>query len=130
MGQVQRYNHTKRLLKDDPGSYEDWTLREIPPIYLDDNGTPRTVNRGVKVHMIAQKHLFAGDSIDVVAEHYGITLADVHAALAYYYDNLDHFRQREQELAPLIDEAKHYTADLNAHIKQRMQQQDDESSGC
>lgn len=47
---------------------------------------PRTRNRNVKVRMIAQMHFDAGGSVDEIAEHYGITVADVYAALAYYFD--------------------------------------------
>lgn len=93
-------------------------------IEFDDVGIPRTINRRVKVHMIAQMHLTAGETIETIAEHYGISLADVHAAMTYYYDNLPYFKQRERELQPLIDEAQQRTAELNARIRERLSQRD------
>jgi uncharacterized protein (DUF433 family) len=32
-------------------------------------------------------HLYGKNSVEDVAEHYQIDLADVYAAIAYYYDN-------------------------------------------
>jgi uncharacterized protein (DUF433 family) len=100
------------------------TSMDIPVLHiqLDTDGTPRTINRRVKVRMIAQKHLTAGESVEAIAEHYDITVADVYAALAYYYDNRASFEQHERELQPLIDEAQRYSDDLNAKIRQRLQQ--------
>ncbi|MCC6616789.1 MAG: DUF433 domain-containing protein [Anaerolineae bacterium] len=72
--------------------------------------------------MIAQKHLIAGESVDHIAEHYGITLADVYAALAYYHDNLAYFEQQEAELEPLADDARRYTAELKARINERLEE--------
>ena len=62
-------------------------MTPVVHILIDENGTPRTVNQRVKVAMIVQKHLIGDASVDGIAAHYGIDLADVHAALAYYYDN-------------------------------------------
>ena len=56
-------------------------------ILVDETGLACTINRRVKVKMIVQRHLVAGETLPTLAEHYGIDLADVHAALAYYYDN-------------------------------------------
>jgi uncharacterized protein (DUF433 family) len=50
----------------------------------------------VKVSMIAQRHLKAGETVEAIAAQYGITLADVYAALAYYYDNRAFFEQHER----------------------------------
>lgn len=62
-----------------------------------ENGVARTKNRRVKVKMIAVKAIQARESPEAIAEHYGITLADVYAALAYYYDNRPAFDALEQE---------------------------------
>jgi uncharacterized protein (DUF433 family) len=92
-------------------------------IEIDEDGIARTINRRVKVKMIAQKHLMAGESVAEIAEHYAITPADVHAALAYYYDNRDDFEEQERELRPLIEEAQKYSEELKAKILKRMQAQ-------
>ena len=62
-------------------------METIAHIFIDDHGVPRTMNHRVKVSMIGQKHVVAGESVQNIAEHYDITLADVHAALVYYYDH-------------------------------------------
>jgi uncharacterized protein (DUF433 family) len=99
---------------------------DIPMLHieLDESGTPRTINRRVKVRMIAQKHLNAGEPVEAIAAHYGITLADVYAALAYYYDNRASFDQHARELQPLIDDAQRYSDELKAKIRQRLHQSD------
>jgi uncharacterized protein (DUF433 family) len=101
---------------------------DIPVLHIeiDEEGNPRTINRRVKVKMIAQKHLIGGEAIEDIAEFYGITLADVHAALAYYSDNRADFERRARELQPLIDQAQQYSTELKARIRQRLQQTDEE----
>jgi uncharacterized protein (DUF433 family) len=95
---------------------------DIPVLHiqLDEQGVPRTIHRRVKVAMIAQKHLKAGEPVEAIADHYGITLADVYAALAYYYDNRDSFEQHTHKLQPLVDDAQQYSNDLKAKIQQRL----------
>jgi uncharacterized protein (DUF433 family) len=41
----------------------------------------------VKVHMVISMLIRAGASVDEVMEQYQLTPAEIHAALAYYYDN-------------------------------------------
>lgn len=70
-------------------------------ILIDEYQVPRTINQRVKVKMIIQKHLAGGEPVQAIAEHYGIELADVHAALTYYYDNqaqMDAEFEREEAL--------------------------------
>lgn len=45
---------------------------------------------------IATWHERLGKSVDEIASEYGLTLADVHAALAYYFD---HRAELDKELA-------------------------------
>lgn len=93
-------------------------------IEIDDNGQPRTINKGVKVHILADKHLQGVPVIDL-ATHYDISLADIHAALAYYYDNRSYFDTREQAIQPLADTARAKTAKLRQKIEQRLQESSD-----
>jgi hypothetical protein len=65
--------------------------------------------------------LKAGESVEAIAEHYDITLADVYAALTYYYDNQSYFEQHERDLQSLLDDAQQYSDDLNAKIRRRRQ---------
>lgn len=94
-------------------------------IEIDEKGIPRTINRRVKVKMIAENYQ-AGTSPEVIAEHYGIRLADVYAALTYYHDNQADFERHEQDLQPLIDDAQRYSDELKTKILQRMQRRTDE----
>lgn len=41
----------------------------------------------LKAHLVAQMHIHGKQSVETVAEHYQIDLANVYAAVAYYYDN-------------------------------------------
>src|SRR5438094_9809396 len=53
-------------------------------------GKPRIAGHRIKVQHVALWHERLGMSPDeIVAEHEGLTLADVHAALAYYWDHKD-----------------------------------------
>jgi uncharacterized protein (DUF433 family) len=51
-------------------------------------GKPRIAGHRIKVVHVARWHERMGQSpAQIVADHPGITLADVHAALAYYHDH-------------------------------------------
>lgn len=41
----------------------------------------------LKAELVARMHVDGSRSIDYVMDHYGLTRAQVHAALAYYYEN-------------------------------------------
>ncbi len=41
----------------------------------------------LKAELVARMHVNGGRDVDYVMEHYGLTRAQVHAALAYYYEN-------------------------------------------
>lgn len=76
--------------------------------------------------MIAQKHLSAGESAEAIAEHYGIRLADVYAALAYYHDNRAYFDEQAHDIEALAEEARRYSAELKAKILQRQRGEGDQ----
>ncbi len=50
-------------------------------------GKPHIAGRRIKVRDIAIWHLRLGKSIDEICADYDVGLAEVHAALAYYFDN-------------------------------------------
>lgn len=63
-------------------------------------GKPRIAGHRIRVQDIAIWYERLSMSPDDIVYHYpSITLADVHAALSYYYDHLDEIRQdiRESE---------------------------------
>ena len=55
-----------------------------------------------KAVIVARMHAVAGQSIETVMEHYKLSRGQVHAALAYYYDNREELDTR---LAANIQEA-------------------------
>jgi uncharacterized protein (DUF433 family) len=50
-------------------------------------GKPRVAGHRITVENIAIWHDRLGMSVDEIAHEYDLTLADVHAALAYYFDH-------------------------------------------
>lgn len=57
-------------------------------------GKPRIAGHRIRVQDIVIWHEMMGLSADEIIYHYpSITLADVYAALSYYYDHLEEIRQ-------------------------------------
>ncbi|MDQ4077926.1 MAG: DUF433 domain-containing protein [Chloroflexota bacterium] len=50
-------------------------------------GKPRLAGRRITVQNIVIWHEWMGRSADEIAAEYNVTLSDVYAALAYYYDH-------------------------------------------
>ena len=70
-----------------------------------DASPPRPVVAGtdIKVSQIASEYEHLGMTPDDIIEAHGhLTLADVHAALAYYYDHRDAIRREWEEADALI----------------------------
>ena len=68
-------------------------------------GKPRIAGHRIKVQDVVIWHEKLGLTPDeIVSHHAGITLADVYAALAYYYDHLDSIRQQIREDKALANE--------------------------
>lgn len=51
------------------------------------NGRPCLAGTGLRVTDVVIAHTFHDQSPDEIAVNYGVSLAAVYAALAYYYDN-------------------------------------------
>jgi len=100
----------------------------IEHIFIDGQGVARTRNKRVKVKMIATKHLRADETVADVAAHYGITLADVHAALAYYYDNKEEFDEMDNEAEELLKKrginAEEHLARMRARLREKQGETD------
>ena len=70
-------------------------------------GRPCVTGHGIRVSDIAVWHEQMGLSPDeIVADYPGLTLADVHTALAYYYDHIVEIRDQIRADAQLIATAK------------------------
>jgi len=77
-------------------------------------GKPHVAGHRVKVQHVAIWHERQGKSPDeIVAEHPGLTLADVHAALAYYYDH-------RQQIDTDIRTDEDFAAGLKAGLPQSL----------
>jgi uncharacterized protein (DUF433 family) len=59
-------------------------------------GRPRISGRRITVDDIVIMHLRLGQSVDEIVVKYQLSYADVHAALAYYYD---HQAEIDQQIA-------------------------------
>lgn len=51
------------------------------------NGRPYLIGTSVTVADVVIAHMYHGLDADGIADWYGLTLAQTHAALAYYYDH-------------------------------------------
>ena len=60
-------------------------------------GRPRIAGRRIGVHDIMSWHERMGRSADEIAADYELTLADVYAALAYYFDHREEVDARLRE---------------------------------
>jgi uncharacterized protein (DUF433 family) len=78
------------------------------PNHIDDNGLrPVVAGTDIKVSQIAWEHEHYGMTPDEIVEaHPHLTLADVHAALAYFYDHADDIRLDWRETDRAIEEMK------------------------
>jgi uncharacterized protein (DUF433 family) len=64
---------------------------DITPGYS--GGEPHIKDRRIKVRHIAVWHERMGMSPDKIADEYDLGLADIHAALAYYFDHREEIDQ-------------------------------------
>ncbi len=79
-------------------------------------GKPRIAGHRIKVQDIVIWHERMGMSPDEIVYHYpSITLADVYAALAYYYDHM-------QEIRKQIDEDEQFVREMEARTPSLVQQ--------
>jgi uncharacterized protein (DUF433 family) len=60
-------------------------------------GKPRIAGRRITVANVAIWHEQMGWSVEEIAAEFDLALADVHAALAYYFDNREEIDQRIRE---------------------------------
>lgn len=95
------------------------TVISVEHIALRENGTPYIIGKGVKVAYIANLFTRHNWSIETIATEHDLSVADVHAALAYYYDHRD-------EIDPVIkagdDLAKENGTSIN-DLRLRIQNQ-------
>lgn len=78
-------------------------------------GKPRIAGRRITVQNIAIWHERMGKSADEIAAEYELTLADVYAALTYYFDHRD-------EMDRSIAEGEAFAESLRQHVPSKVQQ--------
>ena len=77
-------------------------------------GKPRLAGRRITVPNIVIWHEWLGRSADEIAAEHNLTLADVYAALAYYYDHLS-------EMDQLIKESDAFVKTLRRQTPSKVQ---------
>jgi uncharacterized protein (DUF433 family) len=80
-------------------------------------GKPRIAGRRITVQNIAIWHERMGLSADQIATDYNLTLAEVHAALAYYFSNRDEIEQSIRDGQSLVEAMREATPSL---VKQKL----------
>jgi uncharacterized protein (DUF433 family) len=69
-------------------------------------GKPRLEGRRVSVLQVAELVFDSGDDPATVADQLDLSLADVHEALAYYYDNVEEMETHRRRREELVDSLK------------------------
>ena len=79
------------------------------------SGDPRIEDTRITVLDIKRRVIDANENPHVVAGEYGVSMADLFHALAYYYDHRDALREREREAATARREGERRTRELAEH---------------
>ena len=85
-------------------------------------GKPRIAGHRITVQNIAVWHERLGKSADEIAVEYDLTLADVHAALAYYFDH-------QAEIDRSIEEGNAFAEALRQRTPSKVRQKLQERQG-
>lgn len=78
-------------------------------------GKPRIAGHRITVQNIVIWHERLGRSADEIATEYGLTLADVYAALAYYFAHCE-------KITPSIEDGNAFVEALRQHTPSKLQQ--------
>ncbi len=76
-------------------------------------GKPRIAGHRITVQDVVIWHERLNLGADVIATEYGLSLADVYAALAYYYDH-------REEVDRAIRESEEFIAELRKNIPSKL----------
>ncbi len=80
-------------------------------------GKPHISGHRITVQQIATWHERLGQSVDDIATEYDLSLSDVHAALAYYFDHREAIDRSLANSNAFIEELKARTPSL---VKQKL----------
>ena len=78
-------------------------------------GRPRIRGRRITVQHVAMWHERLGKTADDIAAEYDLTLADVYAALAYYFDHREDIDRRIAEDTELVEALRERTPSKLSH---------------
>ncbi|HEX3127691.1 MAG TPA: DUF433 domain-containing protein [Thermoanaerobaculia bacterium] len=78
-------------------------------------GKPRIVGRRIKVQDIVVWHERMGKGVEEIAAEHDLSLSDVHAALAYYFDH-------RAEIDQAIDEGQTFAEELRQRTPSKLWQ--------
>ena len=78
-------------------------------------GKPRIKGHRITVQNIVVWHERMGKSVDEISAEYGLTLAEIHAALSYYFDHQDEINASIRESGALIQEMRKRTPSILEH---------------
>ena len=73
-------------------------------------GKPRIAGHRITVQDVAVWHERSGWSVDRIASEYDLSLADVYAALAYYFAHREQIDQSIEESRAFVEETKEQTS--------------------
>ncbi|HLD42036.1 MAG TPA: DUF433 domain-containing protein [archaeon] len=57
------------------------------------SGSPRIAGTRIRVRDIVEKYVVSKDPPALIAKEFRVSISDVHAALSYYYDNIEEIRE-------------------------------------
>lgn len=77
------------------------------------NGKAKIAGHRISIQDIVTWHERQGKSVDEIATEYDLTLAEVYAGLAYYFDNRLEIEQQMQE-------SKDFVSNLQTSIKSKL----------
>ena len=85
-------------------------------------GKPHIAGRRITVQNIVIWHESLGKSADEISSEYDLTLADVYAALAYYFDHVEEINQRiKEDEAFVVQMREENVSVLEQKLKSRLE---------
>jgi uncharacterized protein (DUF433 family) len=80
-------------------------------------GKPRIAGRRITVQDVVTWHELLGKSVDEIAADYDLSLAEIHAALTYYFDHREQIDGTMRESESLVESLRSQTP---SKLQQRM----------
>lgn len=78
------------------------------------SGKPHIKGHRITVQTIAIWHERIGKSVDEIASEYNLSLAEIHAALSYYFDHQDEVNATIRDSEAFVQEMKKQTSSVLA----------------